>query len=204
MKRNISLMLTVMVMIISLIGTGCLGQFAAFNKLSDWNQKVTDNKFVNEVIFLAFNIVPVYGIAYLGDVLIFNSIEFWTGENPMMAEGVYKKTVQSGNDKFIQTFRQTGDLKTMTVDYYSQNRLTNTLMLSQRIGSSKFHGITVASDGMVENFKINAEEKKLFVTRYSTESKPTTQVVQEQALQSLSDRVAGLIDVPMLKLASAR
>jgi hypothetical protein len=28
-------------------------------------------------------IIPVYGIAYLGDIIIFNSIEFWGGENPI-------------------------------------------------------------------------------------------------------------------------
>ena len=28
-------------------------------------------------------IIPVYGLATLGDAIIFNSIEFWTGENPI-------------------------------------------------------------------------------------------------------------------------
>jgi hypothetical protein len=28
-------------------------------------------------------ILPVYGLCTLGDALIFNSIEFWGGENPI-------------------------------------------------------------------------------------------------------------------------
>ncbi len=34
------------------------------------------------------NIVPVYGLFFLGDVIIFNVIEFWSGSNPIaMNEG---------------------------------------------------------------------------------------------------------------------
>jgi len=34
------------------------------------------------------NIVPVYGLFIAGDVLFFNLLEFWTGDNPIaMAEG---------------------------------------------------------------------------------------------------------------------
>ena len=40
----------------------------------------TDNKYVNEAIFLGFWIFPVYEFAYLGDVVIFNTINFWKRE----------------------------------------------------------------------------------------------------------------------------
>lgn len=60
--------------------SSCLGTNPTFNDLNDWNQEVTDNKWANEAIFLGLNIVPVYGFAYLADIVIFNSIEFWDGE----------------------------------------------------------------------------------------------------------------------------
>lgn len=66
-----------------LLGASCLGPNKAFNQLNDWNQTVTSSKWGNEAVFLVLNIVPVYGFAYLGDILIFNSIEFWGGTNPM-------------------------------------------------------------------------------------------------------------------------
>ncbi len=66
-----------------LLGASCLGPNKAFNKLNDWNQKVTENKWANEAVFLVLNIIPVYGFAYLADIVVFNSIEFWGGKNPM-------------------------------------------------------------------------------------------------------------------------
>ena len=61
----------------------CLGPNRAFNSLHDWNEKVTEERWVNEGIFLVFNIIPVYGVAYLVDIVILNSIEWWGGESPM-------------------------------------------------------------------------------------------------------------------------
>jgi len=68
---------------LTMLGTSCLGPNNAFNNLNRWNQKVTDSKWANEGIFLVLNIIPVYGLWYYGDILIFNSIEFWGGENPI-------------------------------------------------------------------------------------------------------------------------
>ena len=48
----------------------------------------SDSKFVNNLVFWALNIVPVYGLFFLGDAIIFNVIEFWSGSNPIaMNEG---------------------------------------------------------------------------------------------------------------------
>lgn len=41
-----------------------------------WNSSV-GGKFVNELVFLALHIIPVYEVVYLADVLIFNTIDFW-------------------------------------------------------------------------------------------------------------------------------
>ena len=68
---------------LSLLATSCLGPNNAFNNLNHWNQHVTENKWGNEGIFLVLNIIPVYGLFYYGDILIFNSIEFWGGKNPI-------------------------------------------------------------------------------------------------------------------------
>ena len=202
-RRNVCTTAIVVVLIVSFLSTGCLGRFAAFNNLSAWNQKVTDNKWLNELIFLGLNIIPVYGIAWLGDAIIFNSIEFWGGKNPMKSEGDYQKTVQAGDLKVVQTFHQDQTLKSMTAEYYIKGRLTKTLMLSQQAGSSEFNGISVAPNGTVENFKIQAGEESVTLTRFNAQSKPTIEVVQGPALQSLSEKVAGLINSHTFQLASA-
>lgn len=72
----------------TLLSTSCLGSFSAFNSLRDWNDGVSGNKFLDNLIFWALNIVPVYGLFLAGDAFFFNVIEFWTGSNPIaMAEG---------------------------------------------------------------------------------------------------------------------
>ena len=59
------------------------------NKLLSWNRSI-DSKFVNELVFIAFWIVPVYEISMLADVLVINSIEFWSGSNPVADVGSVK------------------------------------------------------------------------------------------------------------------
>jgi len=67
----------------SILFSGCLGSFSAFNNLKDWNQGATDSRFLDNLIFWGLNIVPVYPLFFLGDTLIFNVIEFWSGSNPI-------------------------------------------------------------------------------------------------------------------------
>ncbi|MBX3462969.1 MAG: DUF3332 family protein [Planctomycetes bacterium] len=64
-----------------LTATSCIGPNNAYNSLSIWNSKLSDSKYVNELVFLGLNIIPVYGLFLFGDYLIFNSVEFWTGDN---------------------------------------------------------------------------------------------------------------------------
>jgi len=68
---------------LSLFSSSCLGPDNAFNRLHYWNKNMSENKWGNEAMFVLLTIIPVYGFAYLGDILIFNSIEFWGGENPI-------------------------------------------------------------------------------------------------------------------------
>lgn len=67
----------------SLLFSSCLGSFQAFNNLKDWNQEISDSRFVNNLVFWGLNIIPVYGLFFIGDTLIFNVIEFWSGSNPI-------------------------------------------------------------------------------------------------------------------------
>jgi hypothetical protein len=76
--------------------TGCFGSFTAVKKLYNWNDSF-GNKWVEWAVFLAFSVLPVYEIFALGDVLIFNSVEFWTGGNPLAAGDAYHGTDANGN-----------------------------------------------------------------------------------------------------------
>lgn len=62
--------------------TGCIGKFAAFNGVQRWN-KGMGNRYVASAVHIALWIVPVYELCLLGDLIIFNTIEFWGGSNPI-------------------------------------------------------------------------------------------------------------------------
>ena len=66
----------------SVVLSGCYGSFELVKKVYAWNGSF-ESKFAKEAVFLGLNIIPVYGIASFVDGLIFNSVEFWTGNNPM-------------------------------------------------------------------------------------------------------------------------
>lgn len=86
----------------TILFSSCVGSFGLFNRISSWNQTV-GNKFVNELVFLALNIVPVYGVAYMADALVINSIEFWSGSNPMANVGDLKKVKGENGDYLVKT-----------------------------------------------------------------------------------------------------
>ncbi|MBW7870459.1 MAG: DUF3332 domain-containing protein [Flavobacteriia bacterium] len=75
--------LSVMIMGAAFMLNSCLGSYSAFNNLRSWNQNVSNSKFVNNLLFWGMWIVPVYPLFLVGDSLIFNVIEFWSGSNPV-------------------------------------------------------------------------------------------------------------------------
>ncbi len=77
-KSGLALMLAFVIGITSL--QGCIGNFVVTRKILSWNQGLS-NKYINEVVF--FVLIPVYGITLLVDGVILNSVEFWTGKNPL-------------------------------------------------------------------------------------------------------------------------
>lgn len=68
----------------SLTFSSCIGSFGLTNNVLSWNRQI-GSKFVNELVFFAFWVLPVYEVTALADVLVLNSIEFWSGNNPMEA-----------------------------------------------------------------------------------------------------------------------
>lgn len=95
MKRNKLSMIVAVLLSSSLLFSSCIGSFALTRKLHSWNESI-GNKFVNELVFLAFNIIPVYGVSLIADGLVINSIEFWSGSNPV-AENVKHIEGENGN-----------------------------------------------------------------------------------------------------------
>ncbi len=65
------------------MSTGCLGRSGLSGNLKELNLEVTENRYGREAIFFVLNAVWVYRICTILDLFIFNSIEFWSGTNPL-------------------------------------------------------------------------------------------------------------------------
>ena len=96
--KNLALLLSA-----ALILSSCIGSFQLTNKIKNWNDNIGD-KWINEVVFLAFHIVPVYEVCIFADAVVFNSVEFWTGERLVASSGERKMIKNSfGKDVEIKT-----------------------------------------------------------------------------------------------------
>ena len=78
----------------SMFLSSCIGSFQLTNNLLEWNRSI-DRKWINELVFVAFWILPVYEVAAMADILVINSIEFWSGSNPI-EKGTYSMTGSDG------------------------------------------------------------------------------------------------------------
>lgn len=104
----------------SLTFSSCIGSFGLTNNVLSWNRQI-GSKFVNELVFFAFWVLPVYEVTALADVLVLNSIEFWSGKNPATAsvkvipteQGRY--LVKCDGKGYYVTCEATG--KTMRLDF---------------------------------------------------------------------------------------
>ena len=100
MRRKYLTAAVALAVVSSLTLSSCIGSFQLSNKILAWNQQIS-SKFVNELVFICFWIVPVYEISALADLIVINSIEFWSGKNPVEAQ----TTVIDGSDARYQVER---------------------------------------------------------------------------------------------------
>lgn len=93
MKKGIVTLLCAGMIVLS----GCYGKNACFNKLHDWNGTL-GNKWLNSIVHFFLQIFGVYWICLgLIDGLVLNTIEFWTGSNPLAAGDSYFEQDAQGN-----------------------------------------------------------------------------------------------------------
>jgi len=81
---------------IGLFLPSCLGPNNAYNGLNNWTAEATETDWINELIFVGLNIVPVMPIVLLGDIWIFNTLGYW-GNNPFGEAGDFPSSF--GDDK---------------------------------------------------------------------------------------------------------
>lgn len=70
--------------------TACYGPFNLTKNVYHWNSGIkgsgeVSDKWMKEFVFFGMIVVPVYMFSALLDGFIFNSIQFWSGDNPVKA-----------------------------------------------------------------------------------------------------------------------
>jgi len=73
-KALVPLLLT-----IALGGSSCLGPDHLYNSVKNWNAELSDQSWLNEIVYVGLWILPVYPIALTGDVVLFNTVGYWSG-----------------------------------------------------------------------------------------------------------------------------
>jgi uncharacterized protein DUF3332 len=78
--------------------SGCFGTFSTLHKVYEWNRSVDSNKWAQWGVFAVTMIVPIYPSATIFDLIFTNSVEFWSGRNPMAAESTKTIHTETGED----------------------------------------------------------------------------------------------------------
>ena len=96
-------------LVVCLIFTGCTGSFKMTRSLYRFHRSQT--QVVDELIFLGCVILPVYGLTTLVDAVVLNSIEFWTGHNPMASNTpAEKEIITNGKEKAVLSYNANGSV----------------------------------------------------------------------------------------------
>lgn len=131
--------------------SGCFGPFNLTRRLYRWNAQMQD-KWEREFMFILLALTPVYGLTLAGDAVVFNSLEFWTGKNPVDAppraglpsEPQVKRIVR-GQEEAVLTFTRTAQGPRLVIEQFRAGHPAGTFTIEQRDGRS----VGVNGDGEV-------------------------------------------------------
>jgi hypothetical protein len=132
----------VLVAAVGTLAAGCFGKFQLTRKVYDINQSI-DEKYVRSAATWIFVIVPVYGVAALLDLIVFNVIEFWSGENPV-AEAKVTKVFAQGDGRTVLTLSRDGSATVALIERYEGERLVSTLRVRDD-GAGKVTAVETAA-----------------------------------------------------------
>lgn len=133
MKRITAAILAMAIAVASL--QGCYGKFGLTKKVYRINGEIGD-KYLRSLVTWVFIIVPVYGVAALVDFVLFNTIEFWSGNNPVAA-GEKDFLYSENGDTFKVHAVKNGDKITYTFNHYRGNTHLDTLAVEWDMKSGR-------------------------------------------------------------------
>ncbi|MDD2365756.1 MAG: DUF3332 family protein [Desulfuromonadaceae bacterium] len=148
MKKSICSIMISLLLATTLLG--CYGNFVLTKKVYQFNGEVK-NKFIRSGVTWAFLIIPVYKIAALADFVVLNTIQFWSGSNPI-AEGEKTFEYVDGADRFNIRTQKSGDNVTCYITHYNFDRYIDTLQIELDKNSNSAKSLYRSGSDVVENF----------------------------------------------------
>ena len=129
----------------TLLCSSCIGSFSLFNKYEKWQCNMTSNKYVNGIV--GFILQPIVGgVCLFVDSLVLNTIEFWSGDNPLASNTTQNVMGQDGCYYAVTTLKNGYEVKAPNgqVTLFLHDQKTDSWSMSQ-------NGITK------EIFRFNAD-----------------------------------------------
>jgi hypothetical protein len=108
--KKMSLRAAVVLLAGSFLCSSCIGSFSLFNKYEKWQCNMTSNKYVNGIVGLILQPI-VGGVCLFVDAVVLNTIEFWTGSNPMALNKVQTVKGQDGRYYAVKTLKNGYEVK---------------------------------------------------------------------------------------------
>lgn len=131
MKR---LMTAIMLAVLAVTNLGgCYGKFALTRKIHQVNGQVGE-RHLRSALTWVFIIVPVYQVAALADFIAFNTIEFWTGSNPLTA-GAKDLQYREGERRFDIHAEKVGDTLSYRINQYEGDRYIDSLNIRWQLST---------------------------------------------------------------------
>lgn len=118
----------------SLLYSSCIGSFSLFNSYAKWQREMSGNKFVNAVV--GFVLMPFVGsVCLFIDAVVLNTIEFWSGENPVSASVGKTRNVMGSDGRYyaVTTLKNGYEVKAPTgeISYFIYDKEQNAWSLVQ-------------------------------------------------------------------------
>ena len=128
--------------------TGCMGRNGLVKKALKWNLTTTEHRWGREGIFVGMFVIPVYPLFMLADILVLNSIEFWSGKNPINGKSPLVDIPRSQIDKIglgevdiAQLERIDEHQAKMYVDFVNGDRVTFDVTRSEDTYTISYAGV---------------------------------------------------------------
>ena len=159
--KKLNLKVAVILLAGSCLFSSCIGSFSLFNKYAKWQRTMTNNKFVNAIVGFFLGSV-CYPVTLFIDSLVLNTIEFWSGDNPMASNvgKTQKVTGQDGRIYAVKTLKNGYEVTAPdgNVTLFTYNKAENSWSMSQNGQTREIFRFT--EDGKSIRMDVNGQERE--------------------------------------------